>query len=163
MSLLFRLATTKDTIRKILIYLVLHSSSSVAPPGRGNLPPHFCFGLFYPPTRPLQNFCRFVVPLMKQTVKMYCLTCELFCFKHRLTRLAVRVAFLCNVPSTSKTLLFSDKARVHKRCFVHDCNDRSMAQWVGAQRRIGSAASNLDSILVAASLVTCLQQSGSSI
>ena len=33
--------------------------------------------------RPPANFCRFVL-LMKQAVKMYCLTCEFFCFKHKL-------------------------------------------------------------------------------
>ena len=39
-----------------------------------------------------------------------------------------RAAFLCNVPSTSRTLLFSDKAWVYKRHFVLDCNDYFMAQ-----------------------------------
>ena len=43
-------------------------------------------------------------------------------------------AFLCNVPSTSRTLLFSDKAWVYKRHFVWDCNDCSVAQWFGAER-----------------------------
>ena len=32
----------------------------------------------YPPRPP--NFCGFVVPVMKQAVKMYCLTCEFFFF-----------------------------------------------------------------------------------
>ena len=37
---------------------------------------------------------------------------------------------------------------------VLDCNDCSMAQWLGAKRREGSVALVLGSILVAASLVT---------
>ena len=37
-----------------------------------------------------------------------------------------------------------------------------MAQWRGSKRREGSAALVLGSIIVAASLVTCFQQSGSS-
>ena len=57
---------------------------------RGKLPPHFCFGLFSSlcnliekiflrvyPWIP-QNFCRFVVSLMKQAVKKHCLTCKFF-------------------------------------------------------------------------------------
>ena len=71
-------------------------------------------------------------------------------------------AFLRNVPSTSRTLLFSDKAWVYKRHFVLDCNDCSMAQWLGAQRREASAALVLGSILVVTSLITCFQESGSS-
>ena len=73
-----------------------------------------------------------------------------------------REAFLCNVPSTNRTLLFSDKAWVYKRHFVLECSDCFMARWLGSQRREGSAALVLGSILVAPSLVTCLQQSGSS-
>ena len=57
--------------------------------------PHFRFGLFFQfvqirwenfwgyttPNPP--NFCRFVVPLMKQAMKMHCLTCGyFFCVKH---------------------------------------------------------------------------------
>ena len=57
-----------------------------------------------------------------------------------------RDAFLCNVPSTSRTLHFSDKAWVYERPFVQDCNDCSMAQWLGAQRIEGSAALTLGSI-----------------
>ena len=55
------------------------------------------------PTPP--NFCRLVVPLMKQAKKMHCLTCEYFFFrfKHQLTRLALRVAYLCNVPNTNRS------------------------------------------------------------
>ena len=49
-------------------------------------------------------------------------------------------AFSCNVPSTSRTLLYSDKAWVYKRHFVLDCNDCSTAQWLGAQRGEESAA-----------------------
>ena len=44
-------------------------------------------------------------------------------------------AFLCNVPGTSRTLLFSDKAWVYERHFVQDCNDCSAAQWLGALHR----------------------------
>ena len=69
-------------------------------------------------------------------------------------------AFLCNVPSTSRTLLFSDKAWVYQLQFVQVCNDCSMAQWLRAQRNEESVALVLGSILVAALLVTCFQQSG---
>ena len=69
-------------------------------------------------------------------------------------------AFLCNVPSTSRTLLFSVKAWVYKRHFVQDCNDCSKAQWFGAERAKGSAVLILGSILSAASLLACIQQSG---
>ena len=79
----------------------------------------------------------------------------------QLARLAYRYAFLCNVPSTSRTLLFSDKAWVYKRHFVLDCDDCSMAQWIRAKRTGGSAALVLDSILSTASLVICFEQSGS--
>ena len=75
--------------------------------------------------------------------------------------LATVSCYDCNVPSTSKTLLFSDKAWFYKHHFVLDCNGCSMAQWLGAQRREESVAPVLGSILVAASLVTCIQQSGS--
>ena len=81
-----------------------------------------------------------------------------------------RDAFLCDVPSTSRTLLFSDKAWVYKRHFVPDCYDCSVAQCLGRSVRdnqiqfiypvLGSifqesAALVLGSIVVAASLVTC--------
>ena len=89
-------------------------------------------------------------------------------------------AFLCNVPNTSRTILFSDKAWVYKLHFELDCNNCSMAQWRRAPRREGNAALVLmaqwlraprregnaplvlGSILVAASLETCFQQSSSS-
>ena len=77
---------------------------SVAPPGgqegkfaptllfravfavRANPLRKFCPG--YTPDPPPPNFCRFVVPLIKQAMKMRRLTCEyFFCVKHKLTRL----------------------------------------------------------------------------
>ena len=67
------------------------------------------------------------------------------------------MAFLRNVPSTSRTLLFSDKAWVYKRHFVQDCKARFVAQWLGARRGVGSAELVLGSILVAAVLVTYFQ------
>ena len=73
-----------------------------------------------------------------------------------------REAFLCYAPSISRTLLFSDKAWVYKRHFVLDCNDCSIAQCLGVQHVEGSAALVIRSIPVAASLVTFVQQSGSS-
>ena len=46
--------------------------------------------------------------------------------------------------------------------FVQVCNDCSMTQWLLAQQGEESAALVLGSILVAASLETCFQQTGSS-
>ena len=45
------------------------------------------------------------------------------------------VAFLCNVPNTSRTSLFSDKAWIYKRYYVRNCCDFSLARLLGMQRR----------------------------
>ena len=70
-------------------------------------------------------------------------------------------AFLYSVPNTRRTLLFSDKAWVYKRHFVPVCNNCSMALRFRAPPWKGCAALVLGSILVAASLETCFQQSDS--
>ena len=65
-------------------------------------------------------------------------------------------AFLCNVRSTSTTLLFSDKAGVYKRHFLLIFNECSTAQWLGVHKFVRSAALVLGFILVEASHVTCI-------
>ena len=69
---------------------------SGAAKGGGQVAPPLSFWAVFPArANPLRNFfrgytppnvCRFVVPLMKQAMKMHCLTCEyFFCVKHKLT------------------------------------------------------------------------------